>query len=193
MTGNELRYDALVEDALRGVVREALSYAAERGLPGDHHFFITFRTGHPGVDIPRALRDRHPNEMTVVLQHQFWGLDVGEEGFSVTLSFSDVPERLKIPFAAVTAFSDPSVQFGLQFDTPGVAARFLTPAVGAAEPKAKDAPARPCPAEPSAQKSGAGAERAVDSRPAARDGPESAPQSAPQSAKVVTLDTFRKK
>lgn len=110
------RYDAMVESALRGVVRRALSYAAERGLPGDHHFYISFRTTHPGVDIPAALRARYPGEMTIVLQHQFWGLDVGEEAFGVTLSFSDVPERLTIPFAAISAFADPSVRFGLQFD-----------------------------------------------------------------------------
>ena len=193
MSGNELRYDALVEDALRGVVREALNYAAERGLPGDHHFYITFRTEHPGVDIPRSLRDRYPNEMTVVLQHQFWGLDVGEEGFGVTLSFADVPERLSIPFAALTAFADPSVQFGLQFDTPGEAGRFLAPTGRAAKPaageKAKDVPAGPRPAEPTARKSEAGAGRAAESRPAA---PE-LPGSGPQGEKVVTLDTFRKK
>jgi uncharacterized protein len=111
-----LRYDAMVETALRGVVRKALGYAAERGLPGDHHFYVSFRTTHPGVDIPAQLRARYPTEMTIVLQHQFWGLDVGEEAFAVTLSFSDVPERLTIPFAAISAFADPSVRFGLQFD-----------------------------------------------------------------------------
>lgn len=112
-----LRYDAMVENALRGVVRRALSYAAERGLPGDHHFYVSFRTNHPGVDIPAQLRARYPTEMTIVLQHQFWGLDVGEEAFGVTLSFSDVPERLTIPFSAISAFADPSVRFGLQFDS----------------------------------------------------------------------------
>jgi uncharacterized protein len=112
-----LRYDAMVESALRGVVRRALSYAAERGLPGDHHFYVSFHTNHPGVDIPAQLRARYPNEMTIVLQHQFWGLDVGEEAFGVTLSFSDVPERLTIPFSAISAFADPSVRFGLQFDS----------------------------------------------------------------------------
>ncbi len=109
MTSDGLRYDALVEDALRDVLRRALAYVAERGLPGDHHFYITFRTGHPGVDIPEHLRTRFPNEMTIVLQHQFWGLDVGEDAVGVTLTFSDVPERLTIPFAAVTSFADPSV------------------------------------------------------------------------------------
>jgi hypothetical protein len=116
MSEEGLRYDSMVENALRGVVRRALAYAAERGLPGDHHFYISFRTTHPGVDIPAALRARYPEEMTIVLQHQFWGLDVGEEAFGVTLSFSDVPERLTVPFAAITAFADPSVRFGLQFD-----------------------------------------------------------------------------
>ncbi|HEX9792150.1 MAG TPA: ClpXP protease specificity-enhancing factor SspB [Kiloniellales bacterium] len=116
MAGNELRYDRMVEDALRGVVGKALSQVAKRGLPGDHHFYITFRSDDPGVQIPDHLRQRYPSEMTIVLQHQFWGLEVGEEAFSVTLTFSDVPERLTVPYAALVAFADPSVRFGLQFD-----------------------------------------------------------------------------
>ena len=110
-----MNYRAMMEEALRGVVREALKRVVEDGLPGDHHFFITFATDHPGVGLPDHLRARFPKEMTVVLQHQFWGLEVGDEGFAVTLSFTNVHERLVVPFAAVTAFADPSVQFGLQF------------------------------------------------------------------------------
>lgn len=113
-----LRYDKMVEDALRGVLREAL-IASQNGLPGDHHFYITFRTRHPGVDIGENLRARHPEEMTIVLQHQYWGLDVTPEWFEVTLSFNRVNERLHIPFAAVTAFADPSAKFGLQFQADG--------------------------------------------------------------------------
>ena len=109
-----LRYDKMVEDALRGVLRESL-IVSQSGLPGDHHFFITFRTRHPGVDIPEHIRARYPDEMTIVLQHQYWGLDVTPEWFEVTLSFNRVNERLHIPFAAVTAFADPSAKFGLQF------------------------------------------------------------------------------
>ncbi|RMD60525.1 MAG: hypothetical protein D6826_12075 [Alphaproteobacteria bacterium] len=116
MNDQEIRYDRMVENALRGVVRQALGQAADHGLPGDHHFYITFRTAHPGVDIPESLRRRYPDDMTIVLQHQFYDLDVDDEGFAVTLSFNGRLERLRIPFAAVAAFADPSVRFGLQFD-----------------------------------------------------------------------------
>lgn len=111
----ELRYDKMVEEALRGVVRESLAFAAEHGLPGDHHFYITFRTHLPGVAVPDYARARHPDEMTIVLQHQYWDLDVDEAGFAVTLSFSGKSERLVIPFGAITGFADPSAKFGLQF------------------------------------------------------------------------------
>jgi hypothetical protein len=114
-----MNYHAMMEDALRSVIRDALTRASEDGLPGDHHFYITFKTDFPGVNIPDSLRARFPEEMTIVLQHQFWGLEVGEDLFGVTLSFSDVQERLVIPYKAVTAFADPSVQFGLQFSTDG--------------------------------------------------------------------------
>jgi uncharacterized protein len=116
MSDDDLRYDKMVEEALRSVVGRALSHVAAHGLPGEHHFFITFRTNHPGAVVPPRLRERYPSEMTIVLQHQFWDLDVGEDGFSVTLSFGEVPEHLTIPFDAVAAFADPSVRFGLQFD-----------------------------------------------------------------------------
>jgi hypothetical protein len=111
-----LRYDRMVEDALLSVVHRSLSFAAENGLPGEHHFYITFRTDHPGVQIPDQLHERYPGEMTIILQYQFWDLEVRDDDFSVTLSFSDVPEKLTIPFEAVAAFADPSVRFGLQFD-----------------------------------------------------------------------------
>ena len=178
-----LRYDAMVEQALRGVVRRALTYAAERGLPGDHHFYVSFRTNDPGVDIPAQLRNRYPNEMTIVLQHQFWGLDVGEEVFGVTLSFSDVPERLTIPFAAITAFADPSVRFGLQFEasqaeagdsgTPvAVPEQRQEPAEGTAETGGKTPPDKP--EEADEVEEGEEAEEAAG-------------------AKVIMLDPYRKK
>src|SRR5690606_10043115 len=110
-----LRYDRMVEDALRMVVREALRITAEHGLGGDHHFYLTFRTDLPGVQISEALRQRYPREMTIVLQHRFWDLKVEDERFSVTLTFNEVPETLVVPFSAVAAFADPSVRFGLQF------------------------------------------------------------------------------
>ncbi len=111
-------YDALVEQALRGVVREALSRAAEHGLPGDHHFYITFRTDAEGVSIPSHLAATHPEDITIVLQHEFWDLSVDTDApdtFGVTLSFNDRKERLVVPFAAITGFADPSAKFGLQF------------------------------------------------------------------------------
>ncbi len=119
MTEDSLRYDLMVEDALRGVVRAALTEAAENGLPGEHHFYITFKTGHAGVDIPTRLRERYPDEMTIVLQHQFWDLIVEEERFTITLSFDGKADPLRIPFASVVAFADPSVKFGLQFGQDG--------------------------------------------------------------------------
>lgn len=110
-----LRYDKMVESALRGVVRDALLQVAERGLPGNHHFYLTFRTHHPGVQIPPYLREQYPSEMTIVLQYQFYALEVTEQQFSVTLSFNNVHESLVVPFSAVTTFADPSVNFALQF------------------------------------------------------------------------------
>lgn len=159
-----LRYDRMVEDALRSVVRRALIHVAEHGLPGNHHFYITFRTDHPEAEIPAALRERYPGEMTIVLQHQFWGLEIGEQQFSATLSFADVPHRLVVPFAAVTAFADPSVRFGLQFDVDSVEAEDRS-AEAAALFEVADAEAE---------------ETAGDDKQKSGD-------------KVVTLDTFRKK
>jgi hypothetical protein len=115
MARNGLRYDQLMDEAMRGVVRSALAEAAENGLPGENHFYISFRTDWPGVEIPDHLRAKYPQEMTIVLQHQFWGLDVAEDGFAVTLSFSQNRERLSIPLAAVTVFADPAAKFTLQF------------------------------------------------------------------------------
>ncbi len=143
-----LGYDRMMERAVRGVVREALAVAASRGLPGAHHFYITFKTGAPGVTIPDHLLAKYPDEMTIVLEHQFWDLEVSEEAFSVTLSFSNKPARLVIPFAAVSTFADPSVQFGLQFKQPdGGAPAAAPPAPAAAsepdKPKAKAAGGTP--------------------------------------------------
>ena len=105
-----------IRDRLKGVVRKILTEAARDGLPGEHHFYVTFRTGAPGVRLSQRLREKHPEEMTIVLQHQFWDLSVGEHSFEVGLSFSGVPERLLVPFDAISTFFDPSVQFGLKFE-----------------------------------------------------------------------------
>jgi len=158
-----LRYDRMVEQALRGVVREALAVAASKGLPGAHHFYITFRTQLPGVAVPDYLAERYPDEMTIVLEHQFWDLEITEEGFSVTLSFQNKPEHLNVPFAAITAFADPSVKFGLQFQT----------ATGEEAPASAPAPIIPT----------------VPDAPAAK----SKPAAETKSGEVVTLDSFRKK
>ncbi|MDA0703995.1 MAG: ClpXP protease specificity-enhancing factor SspB [Proteobacteria bacterium] len=115
MARDVLRYDRMIEDALRSVVRDSLKKAAETGLPGNHHFYITFATGHDGVSMPKQLRAQHSEEMTIVLQHQYWDLEVGEDSFAVSLSFNRAQQRLHIPYAAITTFADPSVQFGLQF------------------------------------------------------------------------------
>ena len=134
-----MHYDELAQEALRGVIRKALEVAKNEGLPGEHHFYISFRTGAPGVIISDKLRSQYPEEMTIVLQHQFWDLDVREDGFSVVLTFNKIPETLVIPYSAVHAFFDPSVQFGLQFEV-------ATPeAEEDAEPEAPAAEAAPAP------------------------------------------------
>jgi hypothetical protein len=117
MAENLLAYDALVEDALRGVVREALVRVAAHGLPQGHHFYITFRTDHPGVVLAEPLRAQYPHEMTIVIQHQFWDLAVEDDRFALGPSFSSDPYQLEIPFAAVTAFADPEAHFALRFGT----------------------------------------------------------------------------
>ncbi len=113
-----LQYNVMVEAALRAVVKQALSEVAEVGLPGDHHFYITFRTAYPGVEVPGHLKARYPNEMTIVLQFQFDYLEVDDMQFSVTLMFNKMPERLVIPLRAITVFADPSVNFALPFQVP---------------------------------------------------------------------------
>ena len=116
MSDQTIDYPKLVEHALRHVVRDTLTLIAEHGLPGRHNVYITFLTDHPGVVLSDELKSRYPTEMTIVLQHEFWGLDVAEDGFGVTLSFNNVSQRIEIPFEAITVFADPSVEFGLQFN-----------------------------------------------------------------------------
>jgi hypothetical protein len=117
MATDHIRYDVLAQGALRGVVRTVLADAAKKGLPGEHHFKITFNTLAPGVRLSERMRERYPQDMTIVLQHQFWDLAVSEEAFEVGLSFGGIPERVVVPFDAVIAFYDPSVEFGFQFET----------------------------------------------------------------------------
>ena len=137
MSKDLMGYDKLVEDALRGAMVAALRRAAEQGLPGDHHFYISFRTNDPGVDIGDRLKATHPEEMTIVLQHQYWDLEVGDRAFSVALSFNRARQTLTVPYQAVTAFADPSVKFGLQFRGSGDAG-VSAPHIDPAEPSASD-------------------------------------------------------
>ncbi len=183
MGSEEFNYSRMVEDALRGVVRAALEQAEASGLPGNHHFYISFRTGAPGVEVPAYLRSRYPDEMTIVLQHQYWGLEVDDVGFYVTLSFNRVQERMRIPYAAVASFADPSVQFGLQFRDEATS--------NAAAGKDGDIPAlAPHTTLPSAPKSVTGPDKAASPADAEAGGQAEDDR---KSGEVVTLDAFRKK
>ena len=126
MTDSYIDYPQLIDTAMRSVVREVLRDASKNGLPGEHHFFISFKTEFSGVSISEQLKKRYPEEMTIVLQHQFWDFKVEDNRFQVTLSFGGVPEKLVIPYAALTAFADPSVKFGLQFTQKNVSEMHLT-------------------------------------------------------------------
>ena len=189
MPVDHIRYDLLTQKALRGVVRTVLADVAKNGLPGDHHFFVTFDTRAEGVRLSQRMRTQYPEEMTIVLQHQFWDLSVSEDAFEVGLSFGGVPERLLVPFDAVTAFFDPAVQFGFQFETLDAAA-----AAGQSAPQA--APVvdkRAVPAEigraetkpEQAEASGAQSADKPDDQPPQPEGGAG--------AQVVRLDRFRKK
>lgn len=208
MAQDLIRYDLLAQDALRGVVRAVLADVAKNGLPGDHHFFIGFATTAPGVRISNRLRESYPEEMTVVMQHQFWDLEVTDTTFSISLSFNGVPERLVVPFSSIKGFLDPSVQFGLQFDpgTPVEANDAGEPIEGSADTaNLIDATIDAAPAEKPASKSvkpkAAKARKAKADADAgsaadeASDSGASAPESGdkPAGAEVVSLDNFRKK
>ena len=115
-TGSEIDYEALQQDAQRGVVRAVLSQIVKTGLPGEHHFYISFLTQAPGVILSKRLKEKYPHEMTVVLQHRFWDLIISEDRFEVKLTFDGIPERLVVPYRSIKVFIDPSVRFGLQFE-----------------------------------------------------------------------------
>jgi uncharacterized protein len=173
MATDHIRYDVLTRDALRGVLRRVLTDAAEHGLPGEHHFFITFLSNAEGAKLSQRLLEQYPEEMTIILQHQFWDLTVLEDRFEVGLSFGGIPERLVVPFNAIKSFLDPSVQFVLQFEAPD----------GAESPASNNLPAVPAPSP----------------APAALPVPEPVAEKAAEPAKpsegaeVVRLDRFRKK
>ncbi|TAH65307.1 MAG: hypothetical protein EWM45_15515 [Rhodopseudomonas palustris] len=165
MATDHIRYDVLARDALRSVLRRVLADAAEHGLPGEHHFFITFFSKAEGVKLSPRLQAQYPNEMTIVLQHQFWDLVVTDDHFEVGLAFGGIPERLVVPFSAIKSFLDPSVEFGLQFEP--------------------DAPAETAVANADAELSAT--EPELDTLPPER------PSSPSEGAEVVRLDRFRKK
>ena len=157
MAEDQMRYDLLAQEALRGVVRASLRKVVKGGLPGDHHFYIAFDTRYPGVRLSERLDTKYPREMTIVLQHQYWNLQVREDEFEVELSFDNIPEKLVIPFNAIKGFLDPHVQFGLQFETVKVDAP-------AKEPETPSTPAvDPAAAEPVAVEAEAGRVVSLDS------------------------------
>jgi uncharacterized protein len=175
MATDHIRYDVLARDALRGVLRKVLSDAAVHGLPGEHHFFITFISTAEGVKLSPRLLAQYPDEMTIILQHQFWDLVVHEDRFEVGLSFGGIPERLVVPFSAIKSFFDPSVQFGLQFEPSDSAEPLTAKNLPSAAPSASSHPLASPPAD-------------VEDAGEVED-----PQKPSDGAEVVRLDRFRKK
>jgi hypothetical protein len=171
MSTDFIRYDLLTQEALRGVIRRVLEDVARAGMPGDHHFYISFRTEAPGVRLSPRLRERYPEEMTIVMQFQFWDLAVTEQAFEVGLSFGGVPERLFVPFDSITGFHDPSVNFGLKFEPfpDETAANADSPAEADAAPAAA-------------------AEQTQEAEPEPREADDPA-----SGAEILSLDKFRKK
>jgi uncharacterized protein len=194
MPVDHIRYDILAQDAMRGLVRTVLIDAGKNGLPGEHHFYISFDTRSEGVKLSPRMRAQYPAEMTIVLQHQFWDLIVTEETFEVGLSFGGVPERLLVPFAAIKGFADPSVQFAVQFEELAVegdgesaeapAAPAEPGATAPARPPAEHKPVRPAPSI---------AVVPTAANPAEAEAPDDGPDKPPGGGEVVRLDRFRKK
>lgn len=181
---DRFHYDALVDDALRGVVRRVLRQVADKGLPGSHHFYISFRSNDPGVQLPEYLRAKYPEEMTIVLQHQYWDLILTDDFFEVTVSFNKQQERIKVPYAALSAFVDPSVRFGLQFDRKDKA--------GEASDKAGTTTPTPLPGPEKRPSLGAPPPADVKTEPGATP-PEGEAKPEDPASKIVKLDSFRKK
>ena len=204
MSTDLIRYDLRVQEALRGVVRRVLSDAAKEGISGDHHFYISFATQAEGVRLSSRLRQQYPERMTIVLQHQFWDLTVSEHGFEVGLSFKNVPERLYVPFDALMEFYDPSVQFGLKFESLSDTSEASEGIPNKPEPKATapaSVPALPKPrladkrSDPDkAKPRGSGSEPAeIRPRPRAVKTESKEPATDGSSDKIVSIDSFRKK
>lgn len=194
MPKDMIRYDVLAQEAFRGLVKKVLTEVSHAGLPGEHHFYIIFDTCAPGVRISARLKERYPDEMTIVIQHQYWELAVHETSFEIGLSFSGVPEKLVVPFAAIRGFFDPSVEFAVQFplvDESGNAAdmpeegplKAIGPATGEARPPRSAAKAPAAKADKPAK-----VEKPAETPPAAEK-----PAEEVKGPTVISLDAFRKK
>jgi uncharacterized protein len=184
MATDLIRYDLLVQDALRSVVRKVLADTARNGLVGDHHFNIAFKTHAPGVVVPPAVKQRFPDEMSIILQHEFWDLAVTQDAFEVNLNFSRKPERLIVPFDSITGFTDPSVPFGFKLE-PRVS-ETASQAPAPAPPEDKRAGPSPAPIKPASIKP-----VTQGAAPKSREPAEKPPE--PTETKVVSIDAFRKK
>src|SRR5204862_148872 len=201
MAVDHLRYDLLTQQALRAVVRRVLADVAKSGLPGEHHFYVTFDTRAPGVKLSARMREQYPEEMTIVLQHQFWDLAVSDAHFEVALSFNGISEKLHVPLDAIKGFFDPSVQFGLQFETVTEAkeeapAEKVAPAPMVEQPKAAKPRRKPVAAEPEAPAAVGPAEptKPEPKAPVLVAGTDTDDPDKPSGgAEVVRLDRFRKK
>jgi len=193
MVQDLIRYDILAQEALRGVIRKVLAEVAATGLPGNHHFFITFLTGAPGVRISSRLKEKYPEQMTVVLQHQYWDMVVTDQLFEIGLSFGDVPEKLTIPFSAIRGFYDPSVNFELEFDVSVVQPTSDNDEGGNVSSieliSSEDTPEKAKPKSKSRKPAADKGETAAKDEPASEDDEAEAKPS----ADVVSLDSFRKK
>ena len=195
MTVDYIRYDILAQEALRGLVRTVLADAAAKGLPGDHHFFITFDTNAEGVRLSPRLRGQHPINMTIVLQHQFWDLSVNDEAFEVGLSFNGIPEMLRIPWSAITDFVDPSVEFGLKFAVVAEGEKTETPRIPSAGPASTGAKIGETPRLPARHEArpATGSEQAAPPEAEAIEPQDTEPDKPEGGGEVVRLDRFRKK
>jgi uncharacterized protein len=201
MATDLIRYDLIYQDAMRGIVRKVLADAAREGLPGDHHFVISFRTQAPGVRLSAKMRKQYPATMTIVLQHQFWGLSVGDQTFEVGLSFQGEAEMVQIPFDAIVGFFDPAVDFGLKImlesevesegDGKATSLKMIEPEAKQAKPTAIQE--KPKPRGSGSEPTIVAPTRGQEDEPAVGTEKTAPPASSSDEAKVVSLETFRKK
>ena len=194
-----IRYDILAQEALRGVVKKVLQEVARTGLPGEHHFYVTFDTNSNGVRMSSRMKEKYPDEMTIVVQHQFWDLETTEHGFSIGLSFDNIPETMLVPYSAIRGFFDPSVQFGLQFEAVDEDDEQESPETEKLDSEAgENISALPAPKKekeakkPTAKLKKKSAKTKTEDAKAGSDKPEAEAEENSESADVVSLDAFRK-